>query len=1362
MLKPLDPKALFQDAQERPPGDRAAFLDAACGGDPALRARVDALLAADELAGTFLSSPTGGAVETSAPQERAGDMVGHFKLRQQIGEGGFGIVWMAEQQEPVRRQVALKIVKRGMDTRSVVARFEQERQALAMMDHPNIAKVFDGGETPAGRPYFALELVRGVPITEYCDQQHLDSKERLSLFMLVCHAVQHAHQKGIIHRDIKPSNVLVTLHDGVPVPKVIDFGIAKAVHQPLTEKTLFTGYQQILGTPEYMSPEQAELSGLDLDTRADIYSLGVLLYELLTGTLPFDLQTLAQKGLMEVLRVIREDEPPKPSTRVSTLGETGAAVGKHRRTDTRRLGKLLRGDLDWIVMMALEKDRARRYVSADAFAADVQRHLRDEPVLASPPGRAYRLRKYVRRHRVGVTAGAAVATALLAGLSAAVWGYVEARVERDNAFAATDKAKAQAEVAIKAKAMAEEERSKAAAAHLRAEEARAEEARQRWVAKEHEAEAIKQAAEARTQAAEARQQAAIAGAVAKFQTDMLAAADPERLLGDQVTVLQAIEAAVRELGEGSLDGQPLVEAGVRDTIGTTLHSLARHDDAEPHLRRSLAIRRTTLPAVDPGIAVSLGNLASLLRDQNKFAEAEPLLREALAICRKSHPAGHLGTASALNNLAVFLHVQNKQLAEAELLVREALEIFREAYPDGHQDIAKTLDNLAKLLAAQNRLAQAEPLQREALLIRRTVHPPGHPGIATAQINLAFLLNAQNELAEAELLIREALVINRAAFPTGHPAIACALNNLADLLRVQNRLSEAEPLILEALDILRGAFPPRHPKIATGLNNLAMLLRDQHKFAEAEQLHREALEIDRGALVAGHPDIAGDLNNLAELLRVQRRLTEAEPLYREALDIWRAARPVGHPEIAMALNNLALLLEDQNELAEAERHFREALEIWRAAHPDGHPGVATTLNNLASLLQAQNELAEAEMLLREALEVWRATCPAGHPDIAVGLSSLAQFLWNQNKRDEAEPLYREALVIRRAARPVTHPDIAISLNSLARLLQDQNKLTEAEPLFREALEIRRSTLASGHPDIAISLNNLGLLLQDQNKQEEAEPLYREALEIFRAASSVVHPDFALTLNNLASLLLVQNELAEAEQLYREALESSRAACPAGHLDIAPFLNNLASFLHAQNKSVEAEPLFCEALEILCAAGPLEHPHLRGVRVQLADLYAKQGNADKAVPLLKVVFETDRALLRKDSPELAMHLAAMSKMLLDLKAWDECEPLLRECLAIREKAEPDAWTTFNAMSMLGGALLGQKKLADAEPLLLEGYRGMKEREAVIPLVGATRIPEALERLVQLHEATGNTTEAAAWRSKRESARATLDEARKGGGQ
>jgi serine/threonine protein kinase len=442
---PSREEAILNGALLLPPDQRASYLSAACSGDAALQKRVEQLLfgkTQTAIPAPELSDDPRQTISLElTPAEKPGDRLGRYKLLQQIGEGGCGVVYMADQEEPVRRRVALKIIKLGMDTRNVIARFEAERQALAMMDHPNIAKVLDVGATDAGRPFFVMELVRGIKITDYCDQHKLQTRERLELFIQVCHAIQHAHQKGVIHRDIKPSNILVTMHDGVPVPKVIDFGIAKATDQRLTDKTLFTQFEQFIGTPAYMSPEQAEMSGLDIDTRSDIYSLGVLLYELLTGKTPFDSKALLQSGLDGMRRTIREEEPQKPSTRVSGMADADRTTTAGRqKVDAVRLISLLRGDLDWIVMKALEKDRTRRYETANGLAADVVRYLANEPIMARPPSNLYRFQKFARRNKTVLTAVSAALAALVLGLGLSLYLFIQERAAHKAAEVAKEQA----------------------------------------------------------------------------------------------------------------------------------------------------------------------------------------------------------------------------------------------------------------------------------------------------------------------------------------------------------------------------------------------------------------------------------------------------------------------------------------------------------------------------------------------------------------------------------------------------------------------------------------------------------------------------------------------------------------------------------------------------------------------------------------------------------------------------------------------------------------------------------------------------------------------------------------------------------
>jgi serine/threonine protein kinase len=423
----MSDESIFAEAINKAPGaERRAFLDGACAGDNDLRQRIERLLEADDrTAGILERSPDGFTAPHEPPGERPGDRIGPYKLREQIGEGGMGAVYVAEQQHPVRRKVALKIIKPGMDSAQVMARFEAERQALALMDHQNIARVLDAGTTESGRPYFVMELVHGVPITQFCDANQLTPRQRLELFIPVCRAIQHAHQKGIIHRDIKPSNVLVTMYDDKPVPKVIDFGVAKATEQRLTERTVYTQFGALVGTFEYMSPEQAEMNAFGVDTRSDVYSLGVLLYELLTGTTPLGRERLRTAALHVLVRLIKEEEAPRPSVRLSS-SDLLPKIAAARKTEPDRLPKLMRGELDWIVMKCLEKDRARRYETASGLAHDVERYLADEPVEAGPPGPRYRLGKFARKHRTALVTATAFAGLLVAGIVVSTWQAVRA------------------------------------------------------------------------------------------------------------------------------------------------------------------------------------------------------------------------------------------------------------------------------------------------------------------------------------------------------------------------------------------------------------------------------------------------------------------------------------------------------------------------------------------------------------------------------------------------------------------------------------------------------------------------------------------------------------------------------------------------------------------------------------------------------------------------------------------------------------------------------------------------------------------------------------------------------------------------
>jgi serine/threonine protein kinase len=613
-------ESIFAEALEKAsPEGRADFLAIACGSDDGLRARVEKLLKSHDEAGSFLRRPLTATVDEPPLTEGPGTVIGPYKLMEKIGEGGMGLVFVAEQQEPVRRKVALKVIKPGLDSRDVVARFEAERQALALMDHPHIARVFDAGTTGSGRPYFVMELVKGVPITDYCDQNQLTPGERLQLFVHVCQAVQHAHTKGVLHRDIKPSNVLVTLHDGTPVVKVIDFGVAKAIGQQLTDKTIYTRFAQMIGTPLYMSPEQAQMSGLDIDTRSDVYSLGVLLYELLTGTTPFDGERLKQAAFDEMRRIIREEEPLKPSTRLSTLGETLSAVSAKRKTEPRLLTALVRGDLDWIVMKALDKDRGRRYETASAFAADVGRFLKEEPVEARPPSSWYRLHKLARRNKAALTTAALVAAALVLGTAMSTWQAVRATEAESAAHAAEDDARTDRDRALEA-----EKRAKEAADQARTDRDRALAAEKR---------AQEAADKARAEAATAK------GALAFILEDMFRALGPRP--GDQsqpVTLQSVMDEAARRIAKRKFE-DPLEEAVIRGIISDGYRRSGDHAKALPHMERAYQLRVAKLGENHPDNAVTSIKLGVAYRNVGKDDRALPLFLKGIELSKAAGPQG---------------------------------------------------------------------------------------------------------------------------------------------------------------------------------------------------------------------------------------------------------------------------------------------------------------------------------------------------------------------------------------------------------------------------------------------------------------------------------------------------------------------------------------------------------------------------------------------------------------------------------------------------------------------------------------------------------------------------------------------------
>jgi serine/threonine protein kinase/Tfp pilus assembly protein PilF len=968
-------KAIFLDAIERyDPEQWAAYLDEVCAGDPALRDRVERLLHARAQLGSFHEEPRPPAVAAvDQPMAKGpGTVIGPYKLLEQIGEGGFGVVFMAEQTHPVRRKVALKVLKPGMDTRPVVARFEAERQALALMDHPNIARVFDGGATPSGRPYFVMELVRGVPITEFCDQNQLTPRQRLELFVTVCRAVQHAHQKGIIHRDLKPSNVLVSRHDATPVVKVIDFGVAKALGQELTDKTLFTGIAQMVGTPLYMSPEQAGMSDLDVDTRSDVYSLGVLLYELLTGTTPFPKERFKQAAYDEIRRIIREEEPPRPSTRLSESKDALPSIAAQRHTEPARLTRLVRGELDWVVMKALEKDRARRYETANGFAADLQRYLADEPVLACPPSAGYRVRKFVRRHKGPVIAVTLVLLALVAGVIATTWGMLRASEARADA---EDEAKHK-QTALSA-ALLEKQR--------------------------------------------ADEQAAIAKGVTGYLEQMLGSFTTASGKGPDYTVLQLFNDYAADL-EKQPPVHPEVEAALRATIGKGYGVLGQRDKAKKHLARALELRRSVFGDEHEKYADSLVAYASphAHSDPNALPACEADVRRALAIYR-ARGVGGQPVIRALWTLRWILVVQAHagspaKWAELEPVVKEALAEARKFPGAEFPEMAGIYQGWADSKIAQGRYAEAETIARQAVAMTRSLRPD-HPEVVWGHFVLAAALRKQNKFTEAMQADKQVLTIIHKVAPPGHTVLALALTGVMDTLDAADKshaLTELFPSTAELGElesVFRQVLTATKPSklnyedpalvAARGLVRFSEFYRHLgHEFAaagkakEAEESRRKAnLALESlQSEVAGKPDLLPYVYSDGAVALMKRGQAErAKELRRKLLD-------QGTPKSGGAHNNLAWYLATAE--APAHRDPDLAVELAKKA-VESDPQSSSCRNTLGVARYRAGDWKQAISDLEQSVSL-------GKGGTGYDWFFLAMAHWQLGEKDEARKWYSRAV------------------------------------------------------------------------------------------------------------------------------------------------------------------------------------------------------------------------------------------------------------------------------------------------------------------------------------------------------------------
>lgn len=962
-----------------------------------------------------------------APEDRADsapeapEQVGAYRVLDTLGEGGMGTVYLAEQREPVQRRVALKLIKLGMDSKAVVRRFEQERQALSLMDHEGIAKVYDAGTSERGQPFFVMELVKGVPLDRFCEQQRLSLNERLKLMQQVCAAVQHAHQKGVLHRDLKPGNVLVSDLEGRLQVKIIDFGLAKALGQKLIQESLFTEFGVVMGTPEYMAPEQADPNNLDVDTRADVYSLGVMLYQLLVGQLPFSGEDLREAGLLGMQRLLREVDPPKPSRKLTQSGPRSTVVAQQLRVTERWLRQTLQGDLDWVVVKALEKDRGRRYQSASAVAEDLQRYLDHEPLLAGPPSPLYRLQKLVRRHRASFIAASLVVVALVGGAVTTFlqWQRAEEQAgenlrlaERNREIAQQMTELASSESAAKAEALAALEARDAAFATERA-----------------------------ALAAE-RERAAELQTVAEFQQDQFASVEPDRMglrLRDSLRALLRARCVARGMDE----------ADVRAAL-------------DAHDQRMAGVDFTGL---------AMGSL-----EEGVFAPGLKVLDEAFAEQPQLQARLRQAAATTLRKLG--------RLERAGAPQRQATDARRRLLGDEHPATLASISSLADLLYLTGDFVEAEELLREALAGMRRVLGDDHPNTISAAGNLGGFLREQQRLGEAEPLLREALERSRRLLGAEDTATLSAMTNLGVLLDQQGKSEEAETLLRDALLKSHRVHGVEDPKTLTTAGCLADVLLSRGDLAGAEPLFRRVLAGSRRTLGDEHPDTVFAMNRLCALLFRRGAVEEAARLGREALDGSRRIQGDEHLETLKLILNLGYILSESGESREATALLREAVAGLRRRLGDRHPITLTAINTLGCALQDGDELAAAELMLREAYEGYCETAGRDRPETLIIHANLAALLEARGDLDQAEQRMREVLAGFRRARGEQHPQTILSVSNLADLLDRRGRPEEAAPLYRQVLADRRAVLGDAHPDTLKTARQRCAVLQRLGREGEA--------------------------------------------------------------------------------------------------------------------------------------------------------------------------------------------------------------------------------------------------------------------------------------